>query len=341
VKKIKIVILGLNFGRTIAEELSDGDNYGIELYGVCDLDKGKADELGAKYNVKSFYDLDEVLADPEVDAVGVYTGPNGRAKMISKIINADRHVMTTKPFEIDADAALEVLNEAEKLGKIIHMNSPNQRPFGEMVHISKWIKEGRIGMPTIAHSDVWVYYGKTKADPNSWYDDPLKCPVAPIFRLGIYPLNNILTIFNDPVEVQVATSRIETEKPTPDNASVTIKFADGAIVNLQGSFVVGGLDKYKNSLTIGGTEGVIYFETGPRNREEYNSAILTLSREDGIEEIKIDQKSGLYDWEYFAHRVNGGEKDENELTAEQIVKSVKLMNAISKAEISGEIVKIS
>jgi len=339
-KNKKIVILGLNFGKHIADELSAGI-LGIELYGVCDIDEKKTDSIAEKHGVKPFYSLDNVLLDENVDAIGVFTGPNGRAAIISLIINSGRDVMTTKPFESNDLSAQKVLEEAEKLGRIIHMNSPNPRPFGEMIKIQEWIKEGKIGKPTLAHSDVWAYYGPTKAEAGSWYDDPITCPVAPIFRLGIYPLNNLLTIFGEPEEVQVITSKIETEKPTPDNASLTIKFTDGAILNLQGSFVVGGPDKYKNSLTICGTKGVIYFETGPRNRNEYNHATLTLSTDDEILEVEIKEKSGLYDWEYFLHCVNGGEKDENELTISQVVKSVKLMKAISKAELSGQTIKLA
>ena len=57
----------------------------------------------------------------------------------------------------------------------------------------EWIAEGAIGTPMVAQANVWNYYGPTPATPESWYDDPLKCPVAPIFRLGIYPLNSFVT----------------------------------------------------------------------------------------------------------------------------------------------------
>ena len=71
-KNIKIVILGLNFGRTIAEEIYNGVE-NIELYGVCDIDKEKAHGYAAKYNVKEFHSIEEVLADDNVTAVGVFT----------------------------------------------------------------------------------------------------------------------------------------------------------------------------------------------------------------------------------------------------------------------------
>lgn len=333
---LRLGLVGLNFGRHICTELTSTPGLPVTLTRICDVDQPKARKAAAELKVPAVFSLDELLADPEVDVIGLYTGPNGRAELLRKIIRAGKDVMTTKPFEIDAAAALDVLLEARKLGRVIHLNSPNPRPFGEAAIIQEWIGKGAIGRPTCAQASVWVYYGATPAD-GSWYDDPQKCPVAPVFRLGIYPLNTLLTIFKDPVSVQVTKARVETQRPTADNANLTISFRDGSIVTVFASFVVGGKDIYKNALTIGGTKGVIYHRVGPNPRNGFAMPTLMLSTDAGVETREVTAHAGAYDWEFFAQRVRG-EVAEDVTQPEDIVAAVRVVNAMREAERTGQTV---
>jgi predicted dehydrogenase len=335
---LRLGLVGLNFGRHICQELVKAPELPVRLAKVCDLDAEKAQTLATQFGVGVSPSLDALLADPEIDVIGLYTGPNGRANLIRRIIRAGKDVMTTKPFEVDPLAAREVLREAKALGRVVHLNSPNPRPYGEAVHIAEWLAAGRIGRPTLAQASVWVYYGPTAAD-GSWYDDPKQCPVAPIFRLGIYPLNVLLTIFRDPVRVSVTKSRVETQRPTCDNASVTIEFADGAIVNMVASFVVGGPDRYKNSLTICGTQGVIYYRTGPAPRDETPEPNLILSTDDALESRTVTTHAGGYDWEFFAQRVRG-EATDDVTTPEQVAAAISVIQAMAKSEETGDTVAV-
>lgn len=97
--------------------------------------------------------------------------------------------------------------------------------------------------------------------------------------------------------------RVETWRLTPDNACLTVGFADGGIVNIMSSFVVGGKDYYKSFLTLCGTKGIIYFDPGPRPREGAWESNLQLSTDAGIERQTVGVYSGEYDWEFFAQRV--------------------------------------
>lgn len=330
---LRLGLVGLNFGRHICRELTTHPEWPVRLAAVCDLDPAKAQAAAAEFGVRAVPSLAALLADPEVDVIGLYTGPNGRAALLHQIIRAGKDVMTTKPFELDAAAALAVLEEAHRLGRVIHLNSPNPRPYGEAVPIQEWVRAGRIGRPTFAQATVWAYYGATPAD-GSWYDDPRRCPLAPVFRLGIYPLNTLLTLFRDPVEVQVAHGRVETQRPTPDNAQLTVRFRDGSLVSVFASFVVGGKDQYKNALTIGGTRGVIYYRTGPTPRGTFAAPQLLLSTDEGVETREVTAHAGDYDWAFFAERARGGAAADVTTPAD-IVAAIRVVNAMGEAERSG------
>ena len=91
-KKIKIGIVGLNFGKAIAEQqiiTGPGSEY-FELAAVCDIDTEKCRELADKYRVRAYFTLDSLIADPEIPVIGLFTGPTGRAELIRKIIRAGK-----------------------------------------------------------------------------------------------------------------------------------------------------------------------------------------------------------------------------------------------------------
>mgnify|MGYP000939218266 CR=1 FL=1 len=341
--RTNIGIVGLNFGRLIAEQIRTGrgKKY-FEVAALCDADFRKAKESAEKMGVKAYPDIDTLLADAEIPAIGLFTGPAGRAGLIRKIIRAGKDVMTTKPFELDAEEAMSVLKEAEKAGRIVHMNSPSPLLSPDLRQIKEWTEKYDLGRPVACRCDTWASYME-KAD-GSWYDDPEKCPVAPVFRLGIYLINDLVRLFGKAEEVCVMHSRIITERPTPDNAQLGILFKNGVLANIFASFCIKDSQYYKNSLVLNYERGTIYRNEGPL---EYNSdgiCRMSLVRPEGhngaaVEHARPEGMSGDYQWEAFFRAVNG-EKFTAEITSEEIVEGVKIINAMAKADKTGRTVKV-
>ncbi len=308
--RIPIVLVGLNFGRHIVEELCrDGGNPHVRLAGLCDLDRAKAEALAAQHGGLPVYEsLDAVLADPAIPAIGLYTGPNGRADLLSKIIRAGKDVMTTKPFEIDPDAAVVVLNEARERGRVIHLNSPSPGISPDLAVIQHWRDAYDLGAPVGARADVWTHY--REAADGGWYDDPEKCPVAPVFRLGIYLINDLVRLFGRARRVNVLSTRLFTGRPTADNGQLGIEFENGALANVFASFCVRDGDHYRNSLTLNYERGTIYRNVGPQR--DGQACDLALVVNDGMwkprrvaDQATVDADSGGYDWAGFAAAVRG------------------------------------
>ncbi len=343
-KAINIVIVGLNFGRHIVEGLTkDGGNPHVCLAGLCDLDRAKAEELSSVHGKIKVYDsLDEVLADPNITAVGLYTGPNGRAEILRKIINAGKDVMTTKPFENNPAAAIAVLEEAARIGRVIHLNSPNPGASPDLELIQQWHEKYDLGNPIAARADVWTHY-REEAD-GGWYDDPEKCPVAPIFRLGIYLINDMVQLFGRAHCVNVMGTHLFTGRPTPDNAQLGIKFENGALVNIFASFCVRDGDHYRNSLTLNYERGTVYRNVGPiRNTDATELNVIVnddVWKPRRIADSATTQtNSGLYDWAGFAAAIRG-DADAPSYKIENIVEPLRIIVAMTAAERTGKIENI-
>jgi hypothetical protein len=106
-RKIRIGIVGLNFGRHIVADLIKTQKRLVEISALCDIETEKAEKIAREHGLKCriFSDYGAMLREKDIDAVGLFTGPLGRAGMIRKAVDAGKHVMTTKPFETDSNAA--------------------------------------------------------------------------------------------------------------------------------------------------------------------------------------------------------------------------------------------
>ena len=337
--KIKIAVVGVNFGRWIVEDLTTpgGANDLFELVAVCDLDPERVRAIAGKAGVEAFTDLDALLAREDIPAIGLFTGPVGRAGLLRKILDAGKDVITTKPFELDPVAALKILKEARAEGRVLHLNSPGPLLSPDLAQIKKWVKEFHLGQPVGCRADVWAGY--REQPDGTWLDDPQKCPVAPVFRLGIYLINDLIELLGEADRVQVMHSRVFTKRPTPDNAQLGIAFKNGALASIYASFCVNDDQYYSNTLTLNYENGTIYRNVG-RLPFGGGRTQLTLVARQGespatCESTEYGDASGHYQWQAF-HSAIRDRKLPGEVAPERIVDGVKVIVAMARAEQSGK-----
>ncbi len=339
-ERIRIGIVGLNFGRWIVEALmAPGEASGeFELAAVCDLNPGFRKAMQERAGgVDAFADLDSLLAREDIPVIGLFTGPIGRAAILRRVLAAGKDVITTKPFELDPTEALDVAQYARSLGRILHINSPAPTPSADLAQIEQWTGQFALGRPVGCRAEVWVSY-REQAD-ESWRDDASSCPVAPIFRLGIYLINDLIRLFGEAECVQVLHSRIFTGRPTPDNAQLGIRFKSGALANIYASFCVRDGQEYSNSLTLNYENGTIYRNVGrlPFGGGETKLSLVARNGEAEavIHTAAYSTGSGGYDWNAFSRAIRG-EALAGEVTPEQIAAGIKVIAAMGRAEKSGQ-----
>ncbi len=340
-KRIKIGMVGLNWGQAIIQDhlVNGAASELFELAAVCCKEKDRADACAKAYGVKAYETLTELLADPGIQAVCLMTGPVGRANLIRQAVEAGKHVMTTKPVEIDPEAALEALRLAKSLNRVVHLNSPAPLPSPDLAQIQRWREELRLGRPVGVRADIWSNY-REPADGN-WYDDPEKCPVAPIFRLGIYLINDLVRLIGHPKTVSVMGTRLFTGRPTHDNAQLSLSFEHGALANIFASFCVNDAQWWLSSLTLNYENGTVYRNVGPAKngspREHPELAVVVNREGKPITRTTIASASTEdYQWDAFYRAVNG-ETLAGEMPIEDIVVALRVIRAMAIAEKSGRI----
>ena len=335
---IHIGIVGLNFGRHILNGLAAEDNKRyFKPVAVCDMNLDKANAIAAASNLQSYDNLDSLLTRDDIPVIGLFTGPTGRAELIRKIIRSGRDVITTKPFETDALAARDVLAEAARLGRRILMNSPAPEAHPCLRQIEAWQSTHALGRPVAFRGEVTASYRETS--DGSWMDDPQRCPAAPLTRLGIYLINDIITLFGRVVEVQVTTSRIFTGRPTPDNAQLSLLFENHAIGSIFASFCVENGQQYGNSMTLHYERGTILRNTGLYDygkTDGFSELRMTCVRGEQQctrEEWTFPGTSGHYAWSLM-HRILLDPAC-NPIPQFEIVHGIEVLESMIRAERSG------
>lgn len=333
-----LALVGLNFGRHLLKDFVPGGQAApfFKLAKVCDLDEARAKKYGEECKVPWTTSLDELLADDSIKVIALLTGPVGRAALVDKITAAGKHIMTTKPFEADPEAAF-ILNTARARGRVVLMNSP--QPVAtrqDLLLIEKWRKEYSLGEPISAHCQVWASY-REKAD-GSWYDDPSKCPVAPLFRLSIYALNDLVALFGRVDAASVMTKRRFTERPTPDNATAMLSFQNGMLATLFSSFCVDDTEPYQDTMVLHFERGTIYRNALRAVRNKPNGeTVLDLVHSDGGQRKVLSDNvitaPGNYPWENL-YRAIAGENTSALPDPDRVAESLRVIDALRRAEVS-------
>jgi predicted dehydrogenase len=334
-----LAIIGCRFGKYVAQDLSVLPDAAFRLFAVCDLKAELAQPLARELGVPAEQDYRKLLNDPQIKAIGLFTGPVGRAKLMREILQSGKDIMTTKPFEADPGAAREILEEASRLRRVIHLNSPAAKLSKDLLTIRRWEGEHNLGRPiyftAVTHADYF------ESADGSWYDDTLRCPAAPLFRIGIYVINDVLTLFGQVAAARLVQTRVRTGRPTSDNAAMTLEMENGAVGTIIASFCVRDGDPYRNTLQIGYERGTIYRDVGPslEGRKAMRSLQLVKEvkeRSKIIETEHFETDQNHYDWNTFAEDIRARRPADTEYIA-RIVNGVDMLRKLSVAQLDEQI----
>jgi predicted dehydrogenase len=336
-KPVRIAIVGLRFGDAMGRLIHD-ELPCYEIAMVCDQLEERANRLAEHTGARAVFDLEDVLSDASIEAVALFTGPKGRAAIASRILSAGKHLLTTKPFELDAVAQERVLRQAQEAGLVVHLNSPAPLPSADIRLIRRWQEEHGMGRIVAMRAETWACY-REKAD-GGWYDDDTACPAAPITRLGIYFLNDFFPLLGEVKRVQVMQTRLFTERPTADNAQISAEFTNGCLANVFASFCINDGEPYRDDVTLNFENGTIrrFVHRTPDRRMHVDHAELSLVRPGHpVERVHLPGGgyAGWYEWEAFVKAVRG-DASVPRVMLEETGYGTRLLDAVARSVASGQ-----
>ncbi len=164
-RKINIAIVGLGFGAEFIPIYQRHPD--TEMYAISQRSEDKLREVGEQFGVERRYaSYEELLRDPEVDAVHINTPIAAHAPMSLAALRAGKHVLSQKPFVLDLDFGERMADLADRQGVKLAVNQ-NGRWAPHWSYARHAIDRGLIGRPHGVHFNVdWNHNWIADTDIN-------------------------------------------------------------------------------------------------------------------------------------------------------------------------------
>ena len=142
-KKLGLGVLGLGEGRSIISGALNSKLWNVVQ--LCDLNEQLGRERCHEFSLGNFTtSLVELLANKNVDVVGIYTPDLLHAGHVIAALRAGKHVICTKPFLNDLSQAKDVLAAQKRSGKLVIVGQ-SSRFFAPFARQRKHFETGKFG----------------------------------------------------------------------------------------------------------------------------------------------------------------------------------------------------
>src|SRR5690554_2796499 len=141
--KLNIAIVGLGFG---AEFIPIYQRHpGANMYAICQRNPEKLNQIGDSFGIEKRYtDFDELLKDPDIDAVHINTPIPDHASQSLKALRAGKHVACTVPMATSVEDCRRIVEAVEETG-LTYMMMETVVYAREFLFMKELYEKGELG----------------------------------------------------------------------------------------------------------------------------------------------------------------------------------------------------
>lgn len=264
-EQVRVAVIGMGMGRNHAIHFRDCPE--ADLVALCDLDATRLAEVAAETNpARTYARWEDVLADPDIQAVSVVLPNALHAPVTLAALQAGKHVMCEKPLAMNAAEAEEMVAAARRLGRTLMVHF-NVRFMRTSKAIKRAVDDGHVGRIYHVRS-VWH---RKRGIPRmgGWFTRKDLAGGGVLIDLGVHRIDLALWMmgYPKPISVSGATydylGRLQGEREhkyfdVDDFATAFVRFDNGATLSLETSWASNMERREDQHLhffgTIGGAE---------------------------------------------------------------------------------------
>jgi len=245
---------------------------------IADLDTSKLALAQRRFPaVHVTTDVAELINDPTIDAIVIATPVRTHFKLAMAALKADKHVWLEKPMTETAEEARLLIDEAEKRGKVLHVDHT-------FVYTGAVRKMGEI----IAKGDLGkiLYYDSIRVNLGLFQHD-----VNVISDLAVHDFS-ILEYLLKEHPVAVTASGVNHFPGTPENlAYITLFYDSGAIAHTSVNWLAPV--KVRQVLVGGSQKMMIYDDLQPAEKlKVYDKGVSFTDDPAKIHEMRVGYRTG-------------------------------------------------
>ncbi|TDF91234.1 Gfo/Idh/MocA family protein [Paenibacillus piri] len=252
--KIRLGVIGAgnigNVHMTIFKQLPDD----VIITATTDMYLPLAEKRAAEHGIpKVCKTADELIADPDIDAVVIGVPNQWHAPIAVKALQAGKHVLLEKPMAIDVASAREIVRAQRESGKVLMI--PHQMRWEWLpLQVKEQVDKGALGH--IYNAKVGWFRRKGIPGWGTWFTKREESGGGPLIDIGVHMLDLGFFFMGDRKPVSVYGSTYAEFGPkkrgigtwgTPnwdghfdveDLATALIKMDDGSTLSLEVSWAV-------------------------------------------------------------------------------------------------------
>ena len=272
---IRIGLVGLGYwGPNLVRNLADSTEF--EIAHLCDLRPEALESIHARYpDARLTTRFEEVLRDPEVDAVVIATPVSTHHPLAMSALQARKHTFVEKPLAASSGDVLELMALAEE-NDLVLMPGHTFLYSPAVTTIKRLIDSGELGEIYFISSSR-VNLGLHQRDASVVWD------------LGPHDFS-ILRYWLDALPTEVsALSRCCLLPDVPDVCFINLTYASGAVAHVELSWL--SPSKLRRTAIVGSKKMVVYDDTSNESVRIFDSG-ATLPDPETFGEFQLSYRTG-------------------------------------------------
>jgi len=299
--------------KAFAEDLKKLDGHSIAAVGSRTL--SNAQSFAKTFGGTAYGSYEELVADPQIDAIYVATPHPAHKDNVILALNAGKPVLCEKPFAVNALEAQQMVDAASK-NSVALMEAMWARFLPHYAKVREIIASGALGKIHTIHAD----HGQRLADQNIPRLVEPSLAGGALLDLGIYPVSFAHMILGNPSKI--TSTAVLTDKGVDAQTSMIFDYADGAQAVLNTTMI----EQTPCRAVVAGLNGWLEID-----RTFYNPASMRVILNDGsvTQYPSSYQGHGLREQaEVFKQLVTSGQQQSQILNWQDTVDIMKTLDQV-------------
>lgn len=241
------------YHRRAIEAASD---LGARLAAVGHHDRSRFRVIGERFGVPCRAE-DDLLADPDIDAVVVCTPSGQHARQTIRAASAGKHVLVEKPMALslaDADRMVDACRSAGvTLGVVLQRRTESLSKA-----IYRAVTSGALGRPTLGVVTMPYFRPQSYYDQAAWRGTWELDGGGVLMNQGIHLVDLLIWWLGDPVSVRALGGTLERAIDVEDTVGAVLQFDSGATATIAATTTAE--PGFPHRLELYGTGGCIQVE---------------------------------------------------------------------------------
>jgi len=247
---IRAAIVGLGrWGRSLVASVQ-GKSAQLHFARAHTRTRASAEEFCRQYDVPLVDSYEQILADPDVDAIVLATPHSLHETQIIAAAAAGKHIHVEKPITLDRAGADRAVEAARKAGVVLAVGYC-RRFHPSIVEVRRRLAQGRLGAVVSMVAQHTTSTAQFIA-PENWRAAPEEAPGGALTAVGVHALDHMIEFAGQVRDVRCVTGRYIGDVPSDDTTTIMLRFENGATGLLFCS--VATATNY--SFTLYGTQGM-------------------------------------------------------------------------------------